>query len=114
MATSEAPDDAFFAAGSPWYFTLFGRDSLWTSRLLLPVDVRQAGGTLRALGRLAGTAVDVSTAQEPGKIMHELRRGTYAFNEISLPPLYYGTIDATRCGSACCTTPGGPAWPRPR
>jgi len=95
MATGEAPDDAFFAAGSPWYFTLFGRDSLWTSRLLLPVDVHQAGGTLRALGRLAGTAVDVSTAQEPGKIMHELRRGTYAFNEISLPPLYYGTIDAT-------------------
>ncbi|HEY5786267.1 MAG TPA: glycogen debranching N-terminal domain-containing protein [Microlunatus sp.] len=95
MATTEAPDDAFFAAGSPWYFTLFGRDSLWTSRLLLPVDVRQSGGTLRALGRLAGTEVDVSTAQEPGKIMHELRRGTYAFNEISLPPLYYGTIDAT-------------------
>ncbi len=95
MATSEAPDDAFFAAGSPWYFTLFGRDSLWTSRLLLPVDVRQAGGTLRALGRLAGTEVDVATAQEPGKIMHELRRGTFAFNETSLPPLYYGTIDAT-------------------
>ncbi|HEY5979666.1 MAG TPA: glycogen debranching N-terminal domain-containing protein [Microlunatus sp.] len=95
MATSGAPEDAFFAAGSPWYFTLFGRDSLWTSRLLLPVDVRQAGGTLRALGRLAGTEVDVNTAQEPGKIMHELRRGTYAFNETSLPPLYYGTIDAT-------------------
>jgi hypothetical protein len=95
MATSEAPDDAFFAAGSPWYFTLFGRDSLWTSRLLLPVDVRQAGGTLRALGRLAGTEVDVATAQEPGKIMHELRRGTYAFGDISLPPLYYGTVDAT-------------------
>jgi glycogen debranching enzyme len=95
MATTEAPDDAFFAAGSPWYFTLFGRDSLWTSRMLLPVDVRQAGGTLRALGRLAGTEVDVATAQEPGKIMHELRRGTYAFNETSLPPLYYGTIDAT-------------------
>ena len=37
----------------------------------------------------------MATAQEPGKIMHELRRGTYAFNEISLPPLYYGTIDAT-------------------
>jgi glycogen debranching enzyme len=95
MATTEAPDDPFFAAGSPWYFTLFGRDSLWTSRLLLPFDVRQAGGTLRALGRLAGTEVDVATAQEPGKIMHELRRGTYAFNETSLPPLYYGTIDAT-------------------
>ena len=95
MATAADPDDAFFAAGSPWYFTLFGRDSLWTSRMLLPVDVAQAGGTLRTLGRLAGTEVDVATASEPGKIMHELRRGTYAFNETSLPPLYYGTIDAT-------------------
>ena len=95
MSTAQAPDDAFFAAGSPWYFTLFGRDSLWTSRFLLPVDVAQAGGTLRALGRLAGTTSEVATAQDPGKIMHELRRGTFTFNEISLPPLYYGTIDAT-------------------
>lgn len=95
MATAADPDDAFFAAGSPWYFTLFGRDSLWTSRLLLPVDVAQAGGTLRTLGRLAATEADVATAAEPGKIMHELRRGTYAFGETSLPPLYYGTIDAT-------------------
>ena len=95
MATAQAPDDAFFAAGSPWYFTLFGRDSLWTSRFLLPVDVAQAGSTLRALGGLAGTTSDRETAQDPGKIMHELRRGTFAFNETSLPPLYYGTIDAT-------------------
>lgn len=95
MATAEAPDDAFFAAGSPWYFTLFGRDSLWTSRMLLSIDVGQAGGTLRTLGRLAGTVSDVATAQDPGKIMHELRRGTYAFGETSLPPLYFGTIDAT-------------------
>lgn len=95
MATADAPDDAFFAAGSPWYFTLFGRDSLWTSRLLLSVDVAQAGGTLRTLGRLAGTVSDPATAQDPGKIMHELRRGTFAFGETSLPPLYYGTIDAT-------------------
>ncbi|CCH78278.1 Glycogen debranching enzyme [Nostocoides japonicum T1-X7] len=95
VATRRQPDDAFFAAGAPWYFTLFGRDSLWTSRLLLGVDVDQAGGTLRALAGLAGTAVDVTTAEEPGKIPHELRRGTYAFGGTSLPPLYYGTVDAT-------------------
>lgn len=95
MTTTQAPDDAFFAAGSPWYFTLFGRDSLWTSRFLLDVDVDQAGGTLRALGRLVGTTSELAAAQEPGKIMHELRRGTFTFNETSLPPLYYGTIDAT-------------------
>ena len=95
LATRDDPDDAFFAAGAPWYFTLFGRDSLWASRLLLGVDVDQAGSTLRTLGRLAGTRVDAATAEEPGKIPHELRRGTYAFGDTSLPPLYYGTVDAT-------------------
>lgn len=95
MATADAPDAPFFAAGAPWYFTLFGRDSLWTSRLLLSVDVGQAGSTLRTLGRLAGTVSDVETAQEPGKIMHELRRATAEYADMTLPPLYYGTIDAT-------------------
>ena len=37
------------------------------------------------------------TAEQPGKIMHELRRGTLELPNqgISLPPLYYGTVDAT-------------------
>ena len=32
------PEDEFFAAGAPWFLTLFGRDSLWAARLALPVD----------------------------------------------------------------------------
>ena len=95
MAIGSSPQDTFFAAGSPWYFTLFGRDSLWTARLLLPVDTRHAMGTLRALARLAGTTVDPETAEQPGKIPHELRREDFVAGELSLPPLYYGTIDAT-------------------
>ncbi|MGO1971970.1 MAG: glycogen debranching N-terminal domain-containing protein [Propionibacteriaceae bacterium] len=95
MCLPDHPEDTFFAAGSPWYFTLFGRDSLWTSRLLLPVDVGQAGGTLHTLARLQGQRVDLDTAEEPGKIMHELRRSTSDLGGMSLPPLYYGTIDAT-------------------
>jgi hypothetical protein len=95
MTTAEDRSNTFFAAGSPWYLTLFGRDALWTSRLLLPVDVDQAGGTLGALARLAGTRSDVDSAESPGKIMHELRRGQFAFTDTTLPPLYFGTIDAT-------------------
>ena len=95
MATAEHPGDTFFAAGAPWYLTLFGRDSLWTARMLLPLDVEHVGWTLRVLARLQGTSTDPGSAEAPGKIMHELRRGQYAFGEISLPPLYYGTIDAT-------------------
>jgi len=36
MTTPGAPSDIFLAGGAPWYFTLFGRDSLWAARLLLP------------------------------------------------------------------------------
>jgi hypothetical protein len=95
MATLDSPHDTFFAAGSPWYLTLFGRDSLWTARMLLPIDTRYAMGTLRTLARLAGRTVDVNSAEAPGKILHELRRSAITLADIALPPIYYGTVDAT-------------------
>ena len=95
MSTTDSPADTFFAAGSPWYLTLFGRDSLWTARMLLPVDPAYAMGTLRTLARLAGTRREAESAEAPGKIPHELRRAAFALGDIALPPLYYGTIDAT-------------------
>jgi len=85
MAAGRAADDTFLAAGAPWYFTLFGRDSIWAARLLLPFGWRLAAGTLRSLAAFQGRHVDKETAEEPGKIPHELRRGS----------VYYGTIDAT-------------------
>jgi glycogen debranching enzyme len=95
MATRDAPQEGFFAAGAPWYLTLFGRDSIWTARMLLPLDREPAGRTLRALARRQGNRVNIAAAEEPGKILHEQRRETYGFGTMSLPPLYYGTIDAT-------------------
>jgi hypothetical protein len=95
MTTVDSPDDTFFAAGSPWFLTLFGRDSLWTARMLLPVDPAYAMGTLRVLARRVGTTVDIDRAEAPGKILHELRRAAVALDDIALPPVYYGTIDAT-------------------
>ena len=97
LALPDHPDDEFFAAGAPWFFTLFGRDSLWAARLALPVDAGVAASTLRVLARLQGTTVDVATAEEPGKILHELRarRSSCPARASSLPPLYYGSVDAT-------------------
>jgi len=97
LALPDAPEDVFFAAGAPWFFTLFGRDSLWAARLILPLDASVAASTLRVLARLQGTAHDPQTAEDPGKIMHELRAGTLSMpgEGIVLPPLYYGTVDAT-------------------
>lgn len=97
MSLPGSPTEEFFAAGAPWFFTLFGRDSLWAARLALPIDHRIAASTLRVLAGLQGTTDDPATAQEPGKIMHELRAGTLELpgEGIVLPPLYYGTVDAT-------------------
>ncbi|GFJ88934.1 glycogen debranching N-terminal domain-containing protein [Phytohabitans rumicis] len=83
--------DTFLAAGVPWYLTLFGRDSIWAARMLLPLGTGLAAGTLRVLARRQGRRVDAHTGEEPGKIMHELRRDEFT----SLPPAYYGTVDAT-------------------
>lgn len=97
MTTAEDPTAQFLAAGAPWFFTLFGRDSIWAARLMLPVDHRVAADTLRVLARLQGSVEVAATAEQPGKIMHELRRETLEIpgEGISLPPLYYGTVDAT-------------------
>lgn len=92
------PDDRFLAAGAPWFLTLFGRDALWAARMLLPLGTELAAGTLRALARRQGRRVDAATAEQPGKIMHEIRPQEHVHSgpgAMRLPPLYYGTVDAT-------------------
>ena len=91
LARRGHPEEVFFAAGAPWYLALFGRDSLWAARLLLPLHRATAWTTLTALARLQGISNDPVTEEHPGKIIHELRRRATAF----LPARYWGTVDAT-------------------
>jgi glycogen debranching enzyme len=97
LETTAAPGQPFLAAGAPWFFTLFGRDSIWAARMLLPLETATAAGTLRVLAAFQGTRDDPDSAEQPGKIMHELRRDELSLPSegIRLPPRYYGTIDAT-------------------
>ena len=93
-------EEEFVGAGAPWFLTLFGRDSLWTARMLLPVTTDLAMSTLRLLAHRQGTRTDDTTAEEPGKILHEVRSAGFSLGEDDgadrhLPPVYYGTIDAT-------------------
>ncbi|GAA2622595.1 glycogen debranching N-terminal domain-containing protein [Paractinoplanes durhamensis] len=92
LTTAIDDGDTFLGAGVPWYLTLFGRDSLWAARMMLPLGTDLAIGTLRVLSRRQGTRLDPATGEAPGKIMHELRRTDV---DASLPAVYYGTIDAT-------------------
>src|SRR5690606_9229694 len=90
-------DDEFLAAGAPWFFTLFGRDAIWAARFLLPLGDRLPLSTLRVLAARQGDREDLPSAQQPGKILHELRRDTFRIpgEGVALPPTYYGTVDAT-------------------
>ncbi|WP_433732940.1 amylo-alpha-1,6-glucosidase [Nocardia sp. CA-129566] len=84
----------FVAAGAPWFMTLFGRDSLLTAWMALPLEADLALGTLQQLAELQGQCVDPLTEEEPGRIMHEMRRGP-ASGHVLGGSTYYGTADAT-------------------
>jgi glycogen debranching enzyme len=88
-------NQTILGAGIPWFAAPFGRDSLITSLQLLSVAPGLAVETLRTLARFQGQKDDDYSEEEPGKIMHELRRGELArAGEVPHAP-YYGTIDAT-------------------
>ncbi len=92
-----APTDGgeVIEAGIPWYATVFGRDSLITSHQLLSINPRPARETLRFLAVHQGTTVDDWRDEQPGKILHEVRRGELAGAGIVPHTPYYGSVDST-------------------
>jgi glycogen debranching enzyme len=83
------------AAGLPWFMTIFGRDSIFTSLQALPFTSELAATTLRELGSRQGTNLDDFRDEDPGRILHEMRFGEMtAFEERPHSP-YYGCADAT-------------------
>lgn len=83
------------AAGSPWFMTLFGRDSILAAYMSLLVDPDIAIGTLDSLARLQGEHEDSDTQEQPGKILHELRRAPSNKLGFNKSNVYYGSIDST-------------------
>ncbi|MCW2983452.1 MAG: sle [Conexibacter sp.] len=90
----EFPDVPVVAAGAPWYMTLFGRDALVTAWSALLVDPELALGVLQTLARLQGHGEDPGTAEQPGRILHEVRTTESASGRFADADLYYGTVDA--------------------
>ncbi len=85
----------YFSAGLPWYGALFGRDSITAALQMLAYESDIGEQTIRLLANHQGTTKDDRRDEEPGKILHELRRGELAnLNEIPQTP-YYGSVDAT-------------------
>jgi glycogen debranching enzyme len=81
-----------FAAGMPWFMTVFGRDTAITSLQTLLLGPEIAVGALDALTELQAQEEDRTIDAEPGKIVHEVREGRCAETWF---PRYYGSIDST-------------------
>ena len=85
----------YLAAGIPWYATPFGRDALIAALQMLMFRPDVALGTLRTLAALQGQREDPRRAEQPGKIVHEVRYGEMAnLDEVPFGR-YYGSVDST-------------------
>lgn len=89
------PEGKIIEAGVPWYAAPFGRDALIASWQTLMVNPDIARESLRFLQHYQGREIDETREEEPGKILHELRRGEMAACKEVLHTPYYGSVDAT-------------------
>jgi glycogen debranching enzyme len=87
----DRPDAWVPNAGVPRYTGLFGRDALtaaWQSGMLGPEISR---GALRSLAARQATEDDPFRDAEPGKLLHEMRRGPLSELDIIPQRAYYGS-----------------------
>lgn len=95
MLAADLDGDLLPLAGLPWFAAPFGRELLVAGLETLLLDLRWSQGAVRYLSRRQGRHDSAFREEQPGKILHELRRGELA-NLRAIPHTpYFGSVDAT-------------------
>lgn len=89
------PFGPYPAAGLPNFVNFFGRDALITSMMIGPENAEISKSVLKCLAHYQGTGIDPFREEEPGKILHEIRRGELSRSGTIPFGRYYGSVDST-------------------
>src|SRR5256886_4434321 len=94
LLSDQTAEGYFPLAGIPWFVAPFGRDSIMTALIALPLRRDLAPAVLRVLSDNQGTHDVPERDEEPGRIPHEIRRGEIVRTGGAFGTPYYGTVDA--------------------
>ncbi|RWE51198.1 MAG: amylo-alpha-1,6-glucosidase [Mesorhizobium sp.] len=95
LLTTELATGPYPYAGIPWFSTAFGRDGVISGLQMLWLNPGLARGVLAFLAEHQATETSPFSDSQPGKIMHETRKGEMAALRELPFGRYYGGVDTT-------------------